>query len=94
MTDAGQAFGQDMLEPTPDELVGMEGHDCGLAGGTGGPVEEDVALFVIPDEALGGEGAALDVAGEVAQCGATAAGVLELDVPGFGGRKDVALLGC
>ena len=48
-------------------------------------MQEDVALFVIADEAFGGEGAALDVAGEVAQGGAAAAGVLELDVPGFGG---------
>ena len=30
-------------------------------------MEEDVALGVVADEALGGEGAALDVAGEVAQ---------------------------
>ena len=57
-------------------------------------MQEDVALFVITDETLGGEGAALDVAGEVAQCGAAAAGVLELDVPGFGRGKDLALLGC
>lgn len=63
----------------------MQGHDGGLAGGAGGPVEEDVSLGIISDEAFGGEGAALDVAGEVAQGGAAAAGVLELDVPGFGG---------
>ena len=48
-------------------------------------MEEDIALFVISDEALGGEGAALDVAGKVTQGGAAAAGVLQLDVPGFGG---------
>lgn len=48
-------------------------------------MEEDVALFVVADESLGVEGAALDVSSEVAQCGASAAGVLELDVPGFGG---------
>ena len=64
--------------------MGMECHDGGLAGGAGGPVQEDVSLLVIADEAFGGEGAALDVAGEVAQGGAAAAGVLELDVPGFG----------
>ena len=86
MTDAGEALGQDMQQPTPDELVEMQGHGVGLAGGTGGPAEEDIALFVITDETFGGEGAALDVAGEVAQGGATAAGVLELDVPGFGRR--------
>lgn len=47
-------------------------------------MKEDVALFVITDETLGGEGAALHVAGEVAQCGASATGMLELDVPDFG----------
>jgi len=65
--------------------VGVQGHDGGLAGGAGGPAEEDVSLGIIADEAAGGEGAALDVAGEVAQGGAAAAGVLELDVPGLGG---------
>ena len=64
--------------------MGMQGHDGGLAGGAGGPAQEDVALGVVADEALGGEGAALDVAGEVAQGGAPAADVLELDVPRFG----------
>ncbi len=48
-------------------------------------MEEDVALFVVSDEAFGGKGTALDVAGQIAQGGAAAAGVLELDVPGFGG---------
>lgn len=48
-------------------------------------MEQYVALLVIADEALGGEGAALDVAGKVTQGGAAAAGVLQLDVPGFGG---------
>ena len=42
-------------------------------------------MAVIADEAFGGEGAALDVAGEVAQGGAAAAGMLELDVPVLGG---------
>lgn len=63
----------------------MQGHDGGFPCAARCPVKEDVALFVITDESLGGEGAALDVAGEVAQCGASATGVLELDVPGFGG---------
>lgn len=94
MADARETFGQDMLEPTPYELMRMERHDGGFSCRTGGPVQEDVALFVISDEALGGEGAALDVAGEVAQRGASAARVLELDVPGFGRREDVALFEC
>lgn len=42
-------------------------------------------MRVVADEAVGGKCAALDVAGEVTQGGASAAGVLELDVPGFGG---------
>lgn len=74
-----------MEQPAADELVGMQVHDGGLAGGAGGPVEEDVALGVVADEALGGKGAALDVAGEVAQGGSAAAGVLKLDVPSLGG---------
>lgn len=84
MPDAGEAFGEYVEQPAADELVGMEGHDGRFSCGTGGPVQENVALFVISDETLGGKGAALDVAGEVAQGGAAAAGVLELDVPGFG----------
>ena len=31
-----------------------------------GPVEADVALFVVADEAFGADGAAFDVAGKVA----------------------------
>jgi hypothetical protein len=91
VADSCQAFGQDMEQPAAVELVGVQCHDGGLAGGAGGPAQEDVALFVISDEALGGEGAAPDVAGEVAQGGLPAAGVLDLDVPGFGGGEDVAL---
>ena len=41
----------------------------------------DVALGIVADEALGSKRAALVVAGEVAQRGASAAGMLELDVP-------------
>jgi len=62
----------------------MECHDSALAGGTGGPAQEDVSCLIVTDEALGGKGAALDVAGEVAQGGAAAAGVLDLDVPVLG----------
>ena len=47
MADAGETFGQDVEEPAADELVGMEGHHGRLACRTGGPLEEDVALFVI-----------------------------------------------
>jgi hypothetical protein len=63
----------------------MKCHDSGLACVAGGPVKEDVAMFVISNEAFGGECTALDVAGKVTQGCVTAAGVLKLDVPGFCG---------
>ena len=93
MPDAGEALGQDVQQPAPDEFVRMKRHDAGFARVAVGPAQEHVAMGVISDEAFGGEGAAPDVAGEVAQGGAAAAGVLDLDVPGFGGREDVALGG-
>jgi len=83
VADAGKAFGQDVEQPATDELVWMERHDIGLAGVAGGPAQQDVALFVVTDESFGGKGAALDIAGEVAQGGAAAADVLEFDVPVF-----------
>lgn len=85
VADAGEAFWQDMQQPPADELVDEERHHGGLAGGAGGPTQKDVSRLVITNQALGGEGAALDVAGEVAQRGAAAAGVLDFDVPVFRG---------
>jgi hypothetical protein len=73
-----------MQQPASDKLMGMEWHDGGLAGAAGGPVEKDVSMFVIADEAFGGKRAALDVAGKVTQSGAAAAGVLKLNIPGLG----------
>ena len=87
MADAREAFGQDMEEPAPDELMGSEGEDAGFAGVAAGPVEQDVAVLVVADEALGRDGAALDVAGEVTQGGVAASDMLELDVPCFGGAR-------
>lgn len=81
MADPGEAFGKDVDEPAPDELVRMERHDVGLAGGAGGPTQQDVSPGIISNEPLGGECAAPDVAGKVTQGGATTAGVLELDIP-------------
>lgn len=46
-------------------------------------MQEDISVFVIADESFGREGTALDVAGKVAQRGATTADMLELDVPAF-----------
>jgi len=73
-----------MQQPASYELVGMEGHDGGVAGAAGGPMEEDVSMVVIADEPFGGKRAALDVAGKVTQGGAATPGVLKLDIPGFG----------
>ena len=50
-------------------------------------MEADVAGFVVADDASGADGTALHVAGEVADGGFAGAGVLELDVPGFGGLE-------
>ena len=83
-----------MKEPAADELMWMKCDDGGLAGLAGGPFEEDVAVGVVSDEAFGAEGAALDVAGKVADGGASAAGMLELYVPWFRRAEDVMLAGC
>lgn len=84
MTDTRKAFGEDVQQPAPDELVRMKGHDGALASGAGGPAQKHISMFVITDESFGREGAALDVAGKVAQGGATTADMFELDVPVFG----------
>ena len=74
-----------MKEPATDEFVGAEGEDAGLSGLAAGPVKADVAVFVVADEAVGADGAAFDVAGQVADGGFAAPDVLELDVPCFVG---------
>ena len=51
-------------------------------------MEADVAVFVITDEALGADGAAFDVAGEVTNGGVAASDVLELYVPAFTRKKN------
>lgn len=85
VADSGEAFGQDVEEPAADQFVGAEDEDAGFAGLAAGPVEADVVVFVMADDAVGTDGAAFDVAGEVADGGFAAPDVLELDVPGFGG---------
>lgn len=63
--------------------MGTEGEDGGLSCLAAGPVEADVAVFVVADDSSRADGAAFDVAGKVAQGGVAAAYVLELYVPGF-----------
>ena len=84
---ARKAFGQYVEEPAAYEFVGAEGEDGGLACLAAGPVEADVAVFVVADDSSRADGAAFDVAGKVAQGGVAAANVLELDVPGFIGQE-------
>jgi len=83
--DPREAFRKNVEEPAADELVGCEGEDAGLACFAACPVEADVTMFIVTDEALGADGAALYVAGEVTDGGVAAPDVLELDVPCFGG---------
>ena len=61
--------------------MGVEFEDGGFMGGAVGPFEEDLALGVVAENALGAEGTSLDVSGEVAEGGFAAADGLELDVP-------------
>ena len=84
---SGEAFGQDVDEPTADELVRMQGEDAGFTGITVCPVEADVALFIVADDASRPNGTTLDVAGKVADGGGAASDVLELDVPCFVGEE-------
>jgi hypothetical protein len=85
VSDARQPLGQDVEQPAPDEFVRGERQDTGLAVGTGGPGEADIACGIVAEETLGRERAAPDVAGEVTHGGLALADGLELDVPGFRG---------
>ena len=93
MPDSGKSFGQHVEQPPTDEFVRMQGHHGGPVGGGAGPAQADVAMPVVAEQSLGTEGAALDVAGEVAQGGLAAADGLELNVPGFRRAQNVALAG-
>lgn len=85
-----EPFGQNVKTPTPDEFKDVEFEDGGFLGGAVGPFEEDPALGVVAENALGTEGAALDVAGKIAEGGLSAAHGLKLDVPlGFGAEGAV-----
>lgn len=72
--------------------MGMEFEDAGFLGGAVGPFEEDVALGVVSEDALGAEGTSLDVSGKVAEGGFSAADRLELDVPLGSGIEGAVLL--
>lgn len=83
MAHSRKTFGKDVKQPAANEFVGREGEDSGFSSITGCPVEADVSLWVVSDDAFGTDGTAFDVLCEVAQCGLAAANVLELHVPNF-----------
>lgn len=89
VTDAREALGEDVLEPATDELVGMEVENAASARGAVGPAQQDVAFPVEAEQAPGAEGAAPDVAGEVADGGLAAADVPEMYVPVLAGAESV-----
>jgi len=62
-------------------------------GGGAGPFEEDVALGVVAEDALGADDGALDVSGKVAQGGFAATDGLKLDVPVLAWAEGVVLVG-
>ena len=58
----GKSFGQDMDEPAAYELVRAEAEDAGLSRTTASPVDADVPLFVVADDALGADLSAVALA--------------------------------
>ena len=59
-------FGQDVLQETPQELLGGEGHAPACAGGALLPAKGDMALLHLEDAPVG-DGDAVHVAAEVGQ---------------------------
>lgn len=86
-----ESFRQNVKTPPPDEFKDGEFEDGGFSGGAVGPFEEDVASGVVAEDALGTEGAALDVASEVTEGGFSAANGLKLDVPLGSGSEGLVL---
>ena len=92
VADSREAFWQDVEEPAAEELVRVKVEDAGFLGGGVGPEEFEAVLGIVSEEALGVEGAAVDVSREVAEGGFSLACGLELDVPFLGGAEGAALL--
>eukprot|EP00392_Amoebophrya_sp_AT5.2_P019704 g20660.t1 len=93
VADPGEAFGEDMKEPTAQEFASAEFEDAGSFAAGGGVVKAEFAIGGEADDALGPEGAALGVSGQVAEGGFTSSGGLELDVPFDRGTEGTVLLG-
>ena len=52
VTNAGKAFGEDVEKPAPDEFVGSEAQNTGLASGATGPAQADASLGIVAEEAF------------------------------------------
>lgn len=70
-----------MEQPATNELVRGQSHDRGPARSAASPEQSNAPLRIAAKEALGRKGAAMHIAGEVAQGGDAFADVLELHVP-------------
>jgi hypothetical protein len=76
-----EAFWQNVKTPASNEFEDVEFEDGGFLGGAVGPLEADLAVRIVAEDALGAEGGTLDVAGEVAEGGFSTTDGLKLDVP-------------
>lgn len=72
----------------------VQRQDAGLAGLAAGPVQQHAPLRVVADEAPGTEGAAVDVAGEVAQGGLALADVAHVGDPLLPRAEELLVGGC
>ncbi len=81
VADPHKAFGQDVEEPSADELDGIERDGFPDSGVAGFAAKEDASVGVAALEALFGEGGFGDVGGGVAQRGLAAANVFAVDAP-------------
>lgn len=91
MPHPGEVLGQDVKEPTTDELVGVKFEDAGCSGGGVDPEQLDAAPGVVAEKTLGVEGTAMDITGQVAARGPAFSSRLELDVPPSGGTERAGL---
>lgn len=94
VTNAREPLGQDVLQPAPDELVGMKVEDGGLFCLAGGPAQHYATLSVVAKEPFGMKGTAPHIARQIAHRRFSAADGLELHVPGLGRGKSANLYRC
>ena len=86
-----KAFGEGVLEKACDEGVGGKGEPPGFVS-AGGDVAEGNAAVLKGFDAVIGDRDAMSIAGEVLGSVLAAAGVLEVDVPGFAEDRQIHLI--